>query len=70
MAWWCSPYSSAVGSSSSNEINTIMPATAANTTPKTVSVKKFRSTSQPMSAPSGSDNPDAKESQKPFCGSR
>lgn len=40
MAKWCSPYSSAVGSSSSNEIYTIIPATEAKIMPKVVSLKK------------------------------
>lgn len=38
MAKWCSPYSSAVGKSSSRDMYTIIPATAAKTKPKVVLV--------------------------------
>lgn len=40
MQRWCSPYSSAVGKSSSKEMNTMIPATAPNSRPKTPGEKK------------------------------
>ena len=58
---WCSPYSLAAGSNSSNDINTIIPATDANIIPNTVSFIKGISISQPTNAPIGSASPEIKE---------
>ena len=63
---WCLPYFSAVGNSSSNEINAIIPATAANTIPFTNGDQNGIRNSQAISAPNGSANPDRNDSQKAF----
>ena len=53
--------SPAAGSSSSKEMNTMIPATPANSTPNTVSFIMGRNTNHPSSAPRGSARPDKKE---------
>ena len=58
---WCSPYSRAAGSSSSKEMNTMTPATAAKSAPMRVGPIRGWSTSQASSAPSGSARPEKKE---------
>ena len=63
---WCSPYSLAEGRSSSSEIKTIIPATAANNTPNTVALIKGMSIAKPINAPTGSDKPERKDNQKAF----
>lgn len=63
---WCSPYSLAAGSNSSNDINTIIPATDANIIPNTVSFIKGISISQPTNAPIGSASPEIKEYRNAF----
>lgn len=58
------PYSRAEGSSSSREINTIMPATPAKRMPKTRSLIMGMRSSHPMRAPTGSARPERKEYRK------
>jgi hypothetical protein len=63
---WCSPYFSAEGRSSSREIKTIIPATAAKIIPKTISFINGIKIRYPIKAPIGSDRPDRKEYKKAF----
>ena len=58
---WCSPYSRAAGRSSSNEMNTMMPATLAKIRPNATSFITGMRISQPISAPTGSARPERKE---------
>jgi len=63
---WCLPYFSAVGKSSSNEMNTIIPATAAMTILLITGDQNGIRKSQATNAPTGSANPDRDDIQNAF----
>lgn len=58
---WCSPYSRAAGNNLSNDINTIIPATAAKIIPKIKLSMKGINTIHVITAPKGSARPERKE---------
>ena len=51
-------YSLAIGSSSSTDINTIIPAMNPNSSPNTISLKNGLNSKYPITAPIGSASPD------------
>lgn len=59
-------YSRAIGSSSSIEMNTIIPAIKPNNIPNTVSLKKGLKIMNPIIAPKGSVSPEKNETKKAF----
>jgi hypothetical protein len=63
MDTWCLPYFAAVGKSSSNEMYTIMPATAAMMMPFNTGDQNGIKKRQAANAPNGSVNPDNNDIQ-------
>ena len=66
MDMWCSPNSCAAGSSSSKEMNTIMPLTAAYVQPRSIGEMKGMSIENASTAPTGSARPEINVYEKAF----